>query len=304
MNIPPGFEGNTGNKVCKLKKALYGLKQSPRAWFERFAKVMKEFGYKQSQGDHTLIIKHSASEGVTALLFYVDDIIVTENDKREKHELKQRLATEFEIKELGKLKYFLGIEVAYSHKGSSSLNKKARMYQRLVGRLIYLAHTWPDIAYSVSVISQFMHDPREPHLQAAYRVLHYLKGNPGKGILFKKNNTLALEAYIDADYAGSLVDRRSTIGYCTFLGGNLVTWRSKKQNVVAKSSAESEFRAIAQGLCELFWLKIILDDLRIKWDGPIKFFVTIRQLSILLITLYNTIGQNILRLIGISSKKN
>ncbi|RVW74629.1 Retrovirus-related Pol polyprotein from transposon RE1 [Vitis vinifera] len=117
-----------------------------------------------------------------------------------------------------------------------------------------------------------MHDPREPHLQAAYRVLHYLKGNLGKGILFKKNNTLALEAYTDADYAGSLVDRRSTIGYCTFLGGNLVTWRSKNQNVVARSSAESEFRVIAQGLCELLWLKIILDDLRIKWDGLMKLY--------------------------------
>ncbi|RVW15224.1 Retrovirus-related Pol polyprotein from transposon RE1 [Vitis vinifera] len=126
-----------------------------------------------------------------------------------------------------------------------------RMYQRLVGRLIYLAHTRLDIAYSVSVISQFMHDPRELHLQAAYRVLHYLKGNPGNGILFKKNNTLPLEAYTDANYASSLMDRRSTIGYCTFLGGNLVTWRSKKQNVVARSFAESEFRAIAQGLCEL-----------------------------------------------------
>ena len=133
------------------------------------------------------------------------------------------------------------------------------MYQRLVGRLIYLAHTRPNIAYSVSVINQFMHGPREPHLQAAYRVLHYLKGNPGKGILIKKNNTFALEAYTDADYGGSLVDRRSTTGYCTFLGGNLVTWRSKKQNVVARSSAESEFRAIAQGLCELLWLKIILE---------------------------------------------
>ncbi|RVX23271.1 Retrovirus-related Pol polyprotein from transposon RE1 [Vitis vinifera] len=153
---------------------------------------MKESGYKQSQGDHTLFIKHSAIGGVTALLVYVDDIIVTGNDEREKHEVKQRLATEFEIKELGKLKYFL------------------------------------DIAYSVSVISQFMHDPREPHLQAAYRVLHYLKGNPEKGILFKKNNTLALEAYTNVDYAGSLVNRKSTIGYCTFLGGNMVTWRSKK----------------------------------------------------------------------------
>ena len=91
-----------------------------------------------------------------------------------------------------------------------------RMYQRLVGRLIYLAHTQPDITYSVSMINQFMHDPREPHLQAAYRVLHYLKGNPGKGILFKKNDNLALEAYTDTDYASSIVDRRSTTGYCTF----------------------------------------------------------------------------------------
>ena len=88
----------------------------------------------------------------------------------------------------------------------------------------------------------------------------------------KKNDTLALEAYTDADYTGSIMDRRSTIGYCTFLGGNLVTWRSKEQNVVERSSAESEFRAIAQGLCELLWLKIILDDLRIKWDDPMKLY--------------------------------
>ena len=117
MNIPLGFEGNTGNKVCKLKKALYGLKQSPIAWFGRCAKVMKEFGYKQSQGDHTLFIKHSVARGVIVLLVYVDDIIMTGNDEREKHEVKQKLVKEFEIKELGKLKYFLGIEVAYSTQG-------------------------------------------------------------------------------------------------------------------------------------------------------------------------------------------
>ena len=117
MNILRGFEGNIGNKVRKLKKALYELKQSPRAWFERLEKVMKEPRYKQSQGDHTLFIKHSATGGVTALLVYVDDIIVTGNDEREKHKMKQRLATKFEIKELEKLKYFLGIEVAYSTQG-------------------------------------------------------------------------------------------------------------------------------------------------------------------------------------------
>ena len=114
MNIPPIFEGNTGNKVCKLKKALYGLKQSPRTYFGRLEKVMKEFRYKQSQGDHTLFIKHSAVRVVTALLVYVKAIIVTGNDEREKHKVKQRLAKEFEIKELGKLKYFLDIEMAYS----------------------------------------------------------------------------------------------------------------------------------------------------------------------------------------------
>ena len=146
------------------------------------------------------------------------------------------------------------------------------MFQRLVGKLIYLSHTRPDIAYAVSVISQFMHNPKEVHLQAAHRILQYLKGNPGKGILFKRNGGLVLEAYTDADYAGSLVDRRSTSGYCTFLGGNLVTWRSKKQNVVARSSAEAEFRAMAQGVCELLWLKIILEDLKIRWDGPMRLY--------------------------------
>ena len=144
------------------------------------------------------------------------------------------------------------------------------MYQRLVGRLIYLSHTRLDIAYAVSVISQFMHSPKEVHLQATHRVLKYLRGAPRKGILFKRNGGLILEAYTDADYAGSIVDRRSTSGYCTFLGGNLVTRRSKKQGVVARSSAEAEFRAMAQGVCELLWQKIILEDLKIKWDGPMR----------------------------------
>ncbi|GAV76356.1 hypothetical protein CFOL_v3_19831, partial [Cephalotus follicularis] len=118
----------------------------------------------------------------------------------------------------------------------------------------------------------FMYVPRESHLEAAYRVLHYLKGSSGKGVLFKRSQKLALEAYTYADYAGSIVDGRSTSGYCTFLGGNLVTCGSKKQNVVASSSAESEFRAMTQGICELLWLKIILKDLKIKWEGPMKLY--------------------------------
>ena len=142
------------------------------------------------------------------------------------------------------------------------------MYQRLWGKLIYLSHTRPDIAYPVSVISQFMHEPRQPHLNAVYRILHYLKGCPGKGILFRRGSKLTIEAFTDADYVGSIVDRRSTSGYCMFLGGNLVTWRSKKQNVVARSFAEAKFRALAQGLCEMLWLRIILTDLKVNWEEP------------------------------------
>lgn len=95
-----------------------------------------------------------------------------------------------------------------------------------------------------------MHDPREVHLQATCRVLHYLKTHPGKGILFKKASNIDLAVYTDADFAGSSVDRRSTTGYCTSLVGNLISWRSKKQSVIARSSAEAEFRAMATGVCD------------------------------------------------------
>lgn len=123
----------------------------------------------------------------------------------------------------------------------------------MVGRLIYLKYH-----------CQFMHDPKERHLQSVHRILHYLKATPRKGTLFKKNNELSLKAYTDANYASSIVNRRFTSGYCTLLRGNFITWRSKKQNMVARSSVDAKFRAMAHGVCEFLWLKIILDDLKIK----------------------------------------
>ncbi|KAG8496181.1 hypothetical protein CXB51_009524 [Gossypium anomalum] len=241
---------------------------------------MLKLGYKQSQGDHTLFVKHSTSGGVTTLLVYVDDIIVTGDDLEGMENLKKCLVKEFEVKELGKLKYFLGTEVAHSREGIfisqqkyivDLLTETGKLGCKPADTPIE-SHTRPDIAYAVGVVSQFMHNPKESHLRAVYQILQYLKGTPGKGILFKKGENLTLEAYTDADYAGSMVDRRSTSGYCTFLGGNLVTWRSKKQNIVARSSAEAEFRAMALGICELLWLKIILEDLKIKWEGPMKLY--------------------------------
>lgn len=111
--------------------------------------------------------------------------------------------------------------------GESGIVDKWR-YQRLVGRIIYLSHTRLDIAYVVVIASKFMHDSKEEHMRGVYWILHYLKATPGKCILFKKGDKLNLEVYIDANYAGSPIDRRSTSGYSTSLGGNLVTWRSKK----------------------------------------------------------------------------
>ncbi|XP_017413067.1 uncharacterized mitochondrial protein AtMg00810-like [Vigna angularis] len=232
---------------------------------------MISLGFKQSQGDHTLFIKHSKSGRVTVLLVYVDDIIITCDDEEEQQLLGQHLAKEFEIKTLGKLKYFLGIEVAHSKKGIFISQKKyitdllketgkttckptstpidpnmklrnveegtaidKEMYQMLVGRLIYLSHTRLDVAFVVNLVSQFMPQPKEVHLQAPLRIVQYLKGTPGRGILFERNGNVSVEAYTDADYAGSIVDKRSTAGYCTFIGGNLVTWKSKKQKCVSQ----------------------------------------------------------------------
>ncbi|RVX03526.1 Retrovirus-related Pol polyprotein from transposon RE1 [Vitis vinifera] len=208
------------------------------------------------------------------------------------------LASEFEMKNLGGLKYFLRIEVAdqpkayfypqrkyvldllsevglleckpvdtpivQNHKLGIYPNQKPTdkgRYQRLVGKLIYLSHTRPDIAYAVSVVSQFMHCPSEEHMEAVIRILRYLKSSPRKGLMFSKNDHVRVDGYTDADWARNISDRKSTSGYFTFIGGNLVTWKSKKQKVVALSSAEAEFRGMAKGLCELLWLKRLLTEI-------------------------------------------
>lgn len=112
-----------------------------------------------------------------------------------------------------------------------------RRYQRLVGRLIYLSHTRPDIGFVVNKVSQFMNNPTEVHTEAVLRILKYLKGSPEKGLCFRKTTERNIQICSDADWAGSCDDRRSTSGYCSFVWGNLVTWRSKKQPVVTRSSA-------------------------------------------------------------------
>ena len=210
-------------KVCRLKKSLYGLKQSPRSWFRRFTKSMRAFGYHQSNSYHTLFLKKQHDK-ITTLIVYVDDMVVIGNDPEEMKNLQNYLSKEFEMKDLGPLKYLLGIKVSRSKKGiflsqrkytldllqetsisacqladtpveeglklcvhSNQIPVEKRKYQRLVGKLMYLAHTRPNPAYALSIVSQFMHNPGKQHMKAIMRILRYLKVAHGKGILFTKH---------------------------------------------------------------------------------------------------------------------
>ena len=119
MELPPGFEKDNHGKVCRLKKSLYDLKQSPRAWFDKFTKFVKKLGFIQGQANHTLFFKHSTTSRIAILIVYVDDIILTRDDNEEREELKKTLENEFEIKDLGQLRYFLGMEIARTKKGIS-----------------------------------------------------------------------------------------------------------------------------------------------------------------------------------------
>ncbi|RVX12822.1 Retrovirus-related Pol polyprotein from transposon RE1 [Vitis vinifera] len=278
MDLPPGcmVSEKQCQKVCKLKKSLYGLKQSPRAWFGRFTKSMRAFGYRQSNSDHTLFLKKQHGK-ITALIIYVNDMVVTGNDPEERKALQNYLSREFEMKDLGPLKYFLGIEVSRSSEGIFLSQRKYALdllqETGMSGCQPVNAPIEEDLAYALSVVSQYMHNPGEQHMNAVMRILRYLKNAPGKGILFAKNvDHQSIKEYTDADWVGAVDDRRSTSGYFTFVGGNLVTWKSKKQNVVARSSAEAEFRGMALGLCEALWLRLLLQDLGYLSRQPIRLF--------------------------------
>ncbi|KAA0035929.1 Cysteine-rich RLK (RECEPTOR-like protein kinase) 8 [Cucumis melo var. makuwa] len=239
----------------------------------RFTTFVKSQGYSQGHSNHTLFTKASKTGKIAILIVYVDDIVLTGDDQTEISQLKQRMGDEFEIKDLGNLKYFLGMEVARSKEGISVSQRKYTLdLLTETGKLIYLSHTRPDISFAVSVVSQFMQAPYEKHMEPVNRILRYLKNTPGKGLMFRKTNRKTIEAYTDSDWAGSVIDRKSTSGYCTFVWGNLVTWRSKKQSIVARSSAEAEYRAMSLGICEKIWLQKVLSDLHQECETPLKLF--------------------------------
>ncbi|KAJ0546332.1 putative RNA-directed DNA polymerase [Helianthus annuus] len=222
MKVPQGFGNMAGNKACKLKKSLYGLKQASRNWYQKFTNSLLEMGFKQTGADHSLFTFKDKNVFI-AVLIYVDDVIIVGDNLNKIQETKVFLDMKFSIKDLGPLKFFLGIEVARIKEGMVLSQRKYTLdiledagmmgcrpspflmeqnlklgkcdeeprvdpsqYRRLIGRLLYLQATRPDIAYAVNVLSQFVGDPRHSHLEAANRVLRYLKQPLDKVYFFLK----------------------------------------------------------------------------------------------------------------------
>ncbi|GKC15714.1 putative RNA-directed DNA polymerase [Tanacetum coccineum] len=264
MKIPQGFSKDGETRVCRLRKSLYGLKQASRNWYHKFTIFLSGLSFRQFKADHSLFIYETASITVVVLI-YVDDVIITRNCLNKIQEIKKQLDKEFNVKDLGPLKYFLGIEVAktsdglvLSHrkytldilkdsgklgckpssfpikqglkldKGENEPSINASQYRHLIGRVLYLQATRPDITYSVNVLSQFVADLKNNHLEAANRVLRYLKATPGQGILLSRAGDPILTAYCDSDWLGCSFTRRLRIGYFLLLGGTPISWKTKK----------------------------------------------------------------------------
>ena len=304
MELPQGFLSSQPNLVCKLQKSLYGLKQASRQWYSKLSTTLLSYGYRHSTSDHSLFFKASVSS-FTAILVYVDDVIITGNDMTEINTVKQQLDAKFSIKDLGELRYFLGLELARSKDGiflcqrkfalelledsgylackpaSSPMDPSLKLskdkgtsipdptsYRQLIGRLQYLTTTRPDISFVTQQLSQFLADPKDIHLQAAHRVLRYIKSSPGAGIFLSADSDLKLRCFTDSDWASCIDSRRSVTGWVVFLGRSLISWKAKKQATTSRSSSEAEYRALASSTCEVQWLIYLLNDFDVSHLDP------------------------------------
>ena len=257
MVSPPSF-GRKGEckQVCNLTKALYGVKQASRHWFTKLSSTIIQQGFIQSKFDYYVLTKVEKFS-IIILLVYVDDILIASNNVTIVDDFKKFLDNKFKLKDLGILKYFLGLEVARNTKGislcqrkytikvlsdagflaskpvytpmkqfakfSSSNSSDLSMNRRLVGKFLYLTLIKPDIGYVVHKLNQYLSSPKLPRLQAAYKVLKYLKNNPRQGLFFFSQSTLHLKSYCDVDWVGCPKTRRSIFGFCVFLGDSLIS---------------------------------------------------------------------------------
>nr|XP_016514702.1 PREDICTED: uncharacterized mitochondrial protein AtMg00810-like [Nicotiana tabacum] len=276
MKFPAGLTPSHPNQVCLLKKSLYRLKHASRQWYARLAGALSYKGYSSSLNAYSLFYKHTEKR-TSIIAVYVDDILITGNDDTEIQHITKFLDSEFKVKNLGNIHYFLGMEILKEQQGyivsqrkftlellakfdckgptvSSPLDPYCKLhadleppmedptlYRRLVGKLNYLTNTRPNICFAVLYLSQFMQRPFLSHFSAGLRVLRYLRSDPGQGILLSSAPSFDLVTFCDADWAACKDSRRSISGFFITLGGVPISWKSKKQISISLSSAESEY---------------------------------------------------------------
>eukprot|EP00253_Pinus_taeda_P019270 PITA_19270 len=224
------------HKVCELKKAPYGLNQAPRAWYRRIDAYLIENGFDKCDGEPTLYIEENDDK-------YVEAVLKRFNMQNIKAAVTPTV---------------VGLKLT---KEDSSKDFDPKLYKRIVGSLMYLTATRPDIMHAVSLISRFMERPKDTHWQAAKRILRYVNGMKGFGILYSSSESFMLTGYTDRDWAGSVDDRKSTSGYVFHMGSGAISWASKKHPVVALSTTEAEYVAATAATCQAVWLRRVIRDL-------------------------------------------
>jgi histone deacetylase 1/2 len=311
MQQPPGFVNSDPKLVCKLNKALYGLKQAPRAWFERLNSVLHSLGFVSSRCDPSLFTLTTPTYTIFMLVYVDDIIITGSSlppikdlisNLNAQFSLKQLGNLDYflgiEVSHLSNGSLFLSqtkyirdlLTKTNMHEaksmptpmvGNLKLSKAGSdylqdptMYRSVVGALQYATITRPEISFSVNKACQFLSQPLESHWTAVKRILRYLRGTLHYGLQLHPApvpKPLSLIAFSDADWGADPDDRKSTSGSCIYLGPNLVSWWSKKQTLVARSSTEAEYRALANTAAEVLWLQSLLTELKVPFTTPILY---------------------------------
>ncbi|CAJ2668892.1 unnamed protein product [Trifolium pratense] len=309
MEQPQGFENSNPSMVCKLNKALYGLKQAPRQWFDKLTTTLVRFGFQTSKCDPSLFILNKDNHIVYLLVYVDDIIITGSSSQlvtslvhklNSVFSLKQLGLLDYflgiEVKHLPnstllltQSKYIRDLltktnmlesnpistpmmsTCKLSKVGSDKFHDPS-LYRSVVGSLQYATITRPEIAYAVNKVCQFMSNPLDSHWTAVKRILRYLKGTLHMGLIlypFDVHKPVSLKVFCDADWASDPDDRRSTSGAAIFFGTSLVSWWSRKQQVVARSSTEAEYRSLAQATADVQWIQTLLKELTIPFSQPI-----------------------------------